>query len=152
MIKESATVVSVDKNRVNVETIQQSTCGTCAAQKGCGQGVLAKYLTSSTFFEIDIDPKDQESYAVGDVVHLGIDEMAIVRASLWLYGIPLCCLIAGAFLGSLVSDTISIMGGLLGLTLGGLISRYHALSVKKNPDYAPVLLSETSAHPVRIAH
>lgn len=151
MITESATIVSVDTDRLRVETIQQSTCGACAAQKGCGQGVLAKYLTNSTYFDVDIDPQERESYVVGDLVHLGIDEMAMVRASLWLYCLPLGFLIAGAYVGSLASDSASIVGGILGLAIGGLASRYHALSVKNDPKYAPVLLSENAAHPVRLA-
>ena len=42
MLTESGRVVAVNDSTVWVETIQQSTCGQCAARKGCGQSMLSK--------------------------------------------------------------------------------------------------------------
>ena len=40
MLTETGRVVAVDGDRLWVETIRKSTCGSCAAQKGCGHGLL----------------------------------------------------------------------------------------------------------------
>ena len=40
MLTETGRVVAVDADGVWVETIRQSTCGSCAAQKGCGHGLM----------------------------------------------------------------------------------------------------------------
>lgn len=143
MITEQATVIAVDADSILVETVQQSTCGTCVAQKGCGQGVLAKYLSTSSFFRIDLGLNENRQFSLGDVVELAIDEFAIVRASLWLYFVPLAGLLAGALFGSFYSEFSSIMFALVGLCVGGYLSSIHAKKVKDRPEYAPVLKSDT---------
>ena len=40
MLVETGRVVAVDPDGVWVETIRQSTCGSCAAQQGCGHSLL----------------------------------------------------------------------------------------------------------------
>ena len=144
MIIEQATVVEVDSDALLVETIQQSSCGSCVAQKGCGQGVLAKYLTSSSYFRVLRDQNHHKIYRVGDVVELGIDEFALVRASLWLYLVPLVCMFVGAYIGNSVSEGISIALAAGGLIFGGYLCSQHAKNVRNRPEYAPTLVSEIS--------
>lgn len=145
MITETATVIEVGEDTILVETVQQSTCGACAAQKGCGQGVLAKYLSSSSFFRVQLpEPTQTSSYRVGDTVELGIDELAMVRASLWLYIVPLAGLLMGAYLGNLQSEVMSVFLAIVGLMAGGYLSSRHARRTKNSPEYAPVLLADTS--------
>lgn len=144
MIQEHATVVEVDEHSLLVETIQRSTCGSCVAQKGCGQGVLAKYLSSSTFFRVNIDDQTVTNFRPGDTVELGIDEMALVRVSLWLYAIPLAGLMVGAYVGSLHSEMLSVLSAFGGLLLGGYFSARQAKKVKNDPQYAPVLVVDQS--------
>ena len=43
MLVETGRVVAVEEDSLWVETIRQSTCGSCAAQKGCGHGLLNRY-------------------------------------------------------------------------------------------------------------
>lgn len=143
MIVERATVIEVETDSILVETVQQSTCGSCVAQKGCGQGVLAKYLSSSSFFRIDTSEFKADIYQPGDIVELGIDEFAIVRASLWLYLLPLAGLVAGAYLGSLNSEAGSILTAIAGLVVGGYLTSKHARRVKDRPEYAPTLVADT---------
>jgi sigma-E factor negative regulatory protein RseC len=145
MITETATVISVEDTYLLVETIQQSTCGNCSAQKGCGQGVLAKYLSSASLFRIALHGEDGAQFKAGDTVELGIDELALVRASLWLYLVPLAGLIVGAYLGSLYSQLTSILFAALGMAAGGYLSWMHSIKTQNDPDYAPMLVTDQQA-------
>ena len=40
---ETGRVVAIERDGRWVETIRQSTCGSCAARKGCGHGLLNRY-------------------------------------------------------------------------------------------------------------
>jgi len=144
MITEKATVKKVEKDLLVVETIQQSTCGSCSARKGCGQGVLAKYMSSSSFFKVALQEGQLNDYKAGDLVELGIDELALVRASMWLYLVPLAGLLVGVYTGSLISESMSIFGALMGLFSGLFLSFLQAQKVKSSPDYSPVLLADTT--------
>jgi len=42
VIEERGRVVGVEPGAVWVETLRQSTCSSCAANAGCGQGVLQR--------------------------------------------------------------------------------------------------------------
>ena len=56
MIFETGTVVSKNQDSLMVETIQQTTCDSCSAQKGCGHTALAKL--TGTKNEIRVLPGD----------------------------------------------------------------------------------------------
>jgi len=145
MIVEQATVVAVDEKHLLVETIQQSTCGSCAAQKGCGQGVLAKYLSSSSFFRLSLKGFSGESFQPGDTVEIGIDEFALVRASVWLYLVPLAGLLVGAFLGNTHSQWASILFAMLGMAAGCYLSWRHSKNTEDHSDYVPTLVMDAQA-------
>ena len=142
MIVEQATVVEVDQETLLVETIQQSSCGSCTAQKGCGQGVLAKYLSSSSYFRIQRDSEDRRSFNPGDIVELGIDELAIVRGAMWLYLVPIGTMLVGAYMGHMESEFWSIVFAIAGLIVGGYLSSRHAKKVRNHPEYAPILVPD----------
>ena len=144
MIHENATVVDVRPDALVVETIQQSTCGSCAARKGCGQGVLAKYLSSSSYFHIALDGESPVSstYRVGDSVTIAMDELALVRASMWLYLMPIMGFLLGAVLGNTLSELASIIGALAGLVIAAGLSKYRANRVADDPRYSPVLVTD----------
>jgi len=40
MLTETARVVALDSDAVWVETLRQTSCGSCAARSGCGHGML----------------------------------------------------------------------------------------------------------------
>ena len=52
MIRETGTVVAIEDNGVWVETIQQSACQTCVAEKGCGQRLIAKVTGNTTAIRV----------------------------------------------------------------------------------------------------
>lgn len=140
MIVENAKIVEIAESHVVVETIQQSTCGGCSARKGCGNGVLADYLSSSSYFKISTEKFDSGAYQLGDELEIGIDELALVRASLWLYLVPLIGLMTGAYVGHLSSQLASIVMAVIGLLVGGYLSSLHAKRVRHDPKYVPSIV------------
>lgn len=150
MLTETGQVFSIEPNSVVVQVVQQSTCGSCSAQKGCGQGVLTKYLSSSHFVRIRLTDRSSDEFSVGDQVELGIDELAMVRAAFLVYLIPLISMILGAYIGSLYSELASVLAALMGLCAGAVYVRFESKKRTHDPAYAPVILDDRSV--VRIVN
>ncbi|WP_455223503.1 SoxR reducing system RseC family protein [Kaarinaea lacus] len=145
MLEERATVVSVDGKTVWVEVKRQSTCGQCAANKGCGSAALQKVLGNKrNIFQVTGDL----SVKVGDEVVIGINENAIVKGSLLVYALPILFIIVFALIGetiasrtlSLDSDFVSLLGAAFGLVVSVLGLRWHSRKSTNQPQYQPVLL------------
>ena len=116
MIEEQATVIAVSDELAEVATTRHSACGSCAASSGCGTSFPQRRLTFRLHNRIDA--------RVGDTVIVGLNEGALQRSSLLLYGLPLVGLLAGAIAGEQVAAALagpSELGGVLG-GLSGLIA------------------------------
>lgn len=119
MLRESGRVVAVEDNAVWVETIRSSLCGTCAARAGCGNGVLARASRGKGLI------RAHESHAIAaldcainDVVDIELPESVVLRGSLWVYGVPLAVGIVGALVGDRYSESMAMLGFLVGLIIG----------------------------------
>ncbi len=156
MLTETARVVAVEDESLWVETIRKSTCGTCAARKGCGHGLLnrigdgkggyVRVLQSSQLAAADCQVDDQ--------VLIAIPEEVILRGSLIVYMLPLAFMLAGAALASVLfpfaQDNAALLGAFLGLSMGFLVVRLHARRNRHNQSYQPTLLEKVSAPPQAI--
>ncbi len=142
MLIEKGNIVAVEDDHLNVQVIQQTTCGGCAAQKGCGQGVLSKYLSGSQFVRINLKHRPGSDFSVGDEVELGIDEFAMLRAAFLVYLSPLLFMLLASYFGSLISEIASILFAILGLGAGGFY--VHRESVKRidDPGYSPIVVDD----------
>ena len=151
MLKESGRVVAIEDDALWVETISRSTCGSCQARAGCGQGVLSRWMSRASHIRVLVNREqfDREIH-VDDQVDIGIGETVVVSGSLFVYLLPLVFLLMGAYLGAHVDDmasivsssseVFSILGGLIGLVAGGFAVRFHAHKTRSNPDIQPILL------------
>jgi sigma-E factor negative regulatory protein RseC len=140
MIEEPGQVVSLEEGAVWVATSRKSTCSSCSANAGCGQGVLDKLAISSQRGTVRVLTDLQLS--VGDTVIIGLREDALVRGSLLVYLLPLLGLFAGA-LGAdslALGEPLSIAAGLLGLLLAGGLVRAHSRRHADDPALQPVVL------------
>jgi sigma-E factor negative regulatory protein RseC len=117
MIEESAQVVATEGEFAWVETQRQSTCGGCAANKGCGTATLAKVLGKK---RTRVRALNHSGAQVGDQVIVGVEESALVRGSLAVYAVPLLTLLAGSIIGSLLGKQWLLEGEGLALVLGGV--------------------------------
>lgn len=141
MIEESARVISVEGERIWVETQRKSVCGSCSAQKGCGTATLEKVLGKRRTQVMVIS---QVTVSPGDEVVIGIQESALLRGALALYGIPLLLMLLGAVIAEAVilsqTELPVVMGALLGLLAGLFYVALFSRKVQLDPRYQPVVL------------
>lgn len=127
MLEEHATVVALDNEYAQLEIIRKKPCGLCGKTRGCGVsmwGKLFNHRQKPLRLHNDIGAK------VGDDVVIGIQEDAFLKSTLYLYGIPLMSLLAGAMLGSLFAqgqsaDAYAVTGAVLGLIIGYIWLKGH---------------------------
>lgn len=142
MITETGRVVAIEKDCLWVETIQQSACDSCAAQKGCGQRMMARMGGRTTYIRVLLQGKNPAQYQLDDQVQIGIQEEVVAKGSLIVYMVPLLGLVSGTVLGHGWNQTewLSAIGGLAGFALGGLIVWIHSYMTRNDENLQPVLL------------
>lgn len=131
MLFETGRVVAVEADAVWVETIRQSTCGSCAAQKGCGHGIMNRISEGRRCLVRALPGKvDPADCAVDDEVRISIPEEVILRGSLVVYILPLLAMLLGAWTGAallpLAEDAAAGLGAVVGFAIGFGIVRWHA--------------------------
>ena len=144
MIFETGTVGSKNQDSLMVETIQQTTCDSCSAQKGCGHTALTKL--TGTKNEIRVLPGGfcVDSLRLGQSVTIGIPEHIIVKGSLMVYLVPVIGALTGAWMlgdqgKTLEQDLFSILGALIGRVGGGIFVNLRSQKAKADAQSNPVL-------------
>ncbi|HTN33999.1 MAG TPA: SoxR reducing system RseC family protein [Marinobacter sp.] len=123
MITESGKVVALKGDYAWVQTIRNTACQSCSVRQGCGQRVLAA-ATGGRASQVLVANTVRAD--VGDEVTIGIDEQALLGASLLVYALPLALLVIASIVGHQLSggqDPAAIAGALIGLLSGFLLSR-----------------------------
>lgn len=157
MLSEVGRVVGVEEDGLLVETINQSACEACSAKAGCGQKLLSQ-LHSSTLIKAYFMPSQaRQSWSVGDQVELGIEPQALVGAALLAYMMPLGLMLIGVVVSPLVlslfsaslpvvdrtPDVVSVLGAVVGLVCGGVLSRYFNLTCRSKQKFQAKVISKT---------
>lgn len=142
MIKETGRVITLEPDGLWVETIQRSACQSCAVQKGCGQGALARFAGKPAAIRVLPGDCDLRHFHPDDQVIIGIPEDVLIHGTLLIYLLPLLMLVLGAVLSSTISssDLVVAIGATLGLLGGGMAARLHSLLNKNNDRVQPILL------------
>lgn len=78
MIEEQGRVVATEPGAVWVETVRRSTCSSCSANAGCGQGLMQRLGVGAG--RARVRALSDLSLRVGDAVVLGIHEDLLLRA------------------------------------------------------------------------
>lgn len=145
MIVETGQVVRAEAEAAWVQTVQQSTCGSCRARHGCGQKLLNQFAVSTGEIRAHCDPALLADLSPGDSVEIGIAEGAVVSASLITYGLPIICLVFGAWLGAgLNSNFLNALTALAGLLSGALMVRLLLSRYFKLCYFEPIVLRKVS--------
>jgi len=148
VIRETGRVVAIENDSVWIETIQQSACQSCAAEKGCGQSLIAKMTGKTTAIRVLPGQCDISRIGMDDRVVIGIPEHVVVNGTLLIYLLPLLTMIAGTLLAdalittSSTSDLYTALGAMLGLAAGSLIVRAHSYLHRNNLDVHPMLIEQ----------
>jgi len=151
MLTETGSVVAVEDDGLWVETLKLSACGKCQARHGCGQKLLANYNPEMSYIKA-LYPEcgADKRWVLGAQVVIGVDEHALVRATLLAYLVPLLTLIAGLFLGHLAfeHEVSAALGALLGLIAGGVFVRWYGkyLDSGKNACFQARVISSVPTH------
>ncbi len=101
MLKEQATVVRVVDRHVELEMLRQSACSHCDLSQGCGIGAIGRLLghrNKPIVLQSDIDLK------AGDQVVLGLSDTGVLKASLLIYGLPICIMVIASSFGYWIAD------------------------------------------------
>lgn len=144
MILETGRIVSIEAEGVWVETIRQSACGSCKAEKGCGQRLLNKWDGHTAYIWVLLDGRNPGQYALGDEIQIGIPEEVIAKSSLLVYWVPVISLVAATALAhnQFAHEGITTLAGFIGLILGGLVVRWRSWQTRFNPELQPVLVDD----------
>lgn len=158
MLVETGRVVALEPESLWVETIRQSTCGSCAVKQGCGHGLLNRIADGrSGYVRVLRGDSNSPQCAVDDQVRISIPEQVILRGSVVVYMLPLLCMLAGAalitYLLPAAPEVLSVLGAGLGLALGFGLVRWHAWRHRHDRSLQPTLLEvvPSSAIPVKLA-
>lgn len=141
MIEERAQVLSVHDDQIWVQTERQSTCGACAANKGCGTAVLGKVFGARQM-RVQVRSQIPIPLQAGDEVIIGVEENALVKGSLAVYIVPLLMMFTGALVGQWVtgSEHMSVLMGLIGLLAGFAWLRVFGLRIRENVHFQPTVV------------
>ncbi len=146
MLTETGRVVGIEADGLWVETVRRSTCGTCAAQKGCGHGLLHRISDGKRGY-IRVLPGEGGigRCKLDDQVLISIPEEVILRGSFIAYVLPLVIMLTGALTavrwlpGN--EDLLALLGATGGLALGFALVAWHGARHRRDPNFQPVLLS-----------
>ncbi|MEO4047461.1 SoxR reducing system RseC family protein [Pseudomonas sp. CAU 1711] len=140
MIEEQGRVVAIEPGAVWVETRRRSTCSSCSASAGCGQGLMDKLGVGRErgLVRALCDLRLQ----VGDPVVIGVREDLLLRGSLLVYLLPLFCLFAAALpaQGMGLDEPLVIGAALVGFAAGWLLVRWRSRAIADRPELQPVVL------------
>jgi sigma-E factor negative regulatory protein RseC len=145
VLTETGRVVAVEPGTLWVETIRQSVCGSCAAQKGCGHGLLNQIGDGHrNYLQLSSRSFSRNQFQIDDRVTIGVPERLMLRGSAVLYLLPLACMLLASLamptLLPAISELASIGGAVGGFAVGLLLVRWHARYHQDNPDFQPRLL------------
>jgi sigma-E factor negative regulatory protein RseC len=138
-------VVAVEDDSVWVETISRSSCGSCAAQSGCGHSLLNRIAAGRrNYIRVFSGSLAAIDCSVDDHVRISIPEQVIVRGSLLVYMVPLILMLVGASLGSTLvaptADIFALTGAVLGFSVGVALVRLHAWYHRSDKSLHPTLM------------
>lgn len=144
---ESARVVSIREDAVWVETIQKSTCASCASRSGCGQYLLGKWRpTSDAHLKVPLGDHPANAFKVGDYVRIGVPAGMVLKFAIIVYMLPVVWMLGGALLAQylLESDLAAAAGAIAGLGAGfGCVIAISKRAALKSYNH-PVLVAGNS--------
>ena len=145
MLFETGRIVALEEDGLWVETIRKSTCGSCAAQKGCGHGLMNRIAEGHrTLIRVLPGKLTVADCAVDDEVRFSIPEEVILKGSLVVYILPLLCMLLGAALAvsflPASQDLAAAGGAALGFALGFGLVRWHARRHRHDAGLQPTLV------------
>lgn len=138
-IEEQGTVVHSDATALVVQVQRKSTCGSCQARSGCGNGVLSQVFGRQPI-EFRLPP--EPDLKPGALVTLAVPDQSVVSGALVMYLLPLLALIIPAVLlghwAPAWPEWVHILAGVAGFLLSLIwIRRWMRQRTQR---YTPIML------------
>jgi sigma-E factor negative regulatory protein RseC len=135
-----AHVVRVEGDVAWLEPEQTTSCGGCASAQLCGSkgiGSVASRLEARRF-QID----NGMDLAVGERIVVGVNDGALIKASLTVYAIPLATTLTAGCVAQWAAgrDGVTMAAMAAGLGLGLLLARFGAARLSARGELAPRVL------------
>ena len=149
MIEEQGQISRTKGEFAWVHTQRKSTCGQCAAQKGCGTNVFSKVLGNKL---VEFKAINKIDAAEGDQVVLGLHESVLLKSAALMYVLPLVSMFLFALLTTAIGQSLELnvsqawvsLFAVLGLLMGFLGARLFARSHQTDERFQPVILRRIS--------
>lgn len=140
MIEESGRVVALEAGAVWVETLRKSTCSSCSANAGCGQGLMDKLGVGRN--RGLVRALSDLQLQVGDSVVIGVHEDLLLRGAFLVYLLPLVSLFAAALVAQWLGlpEPLVILFGLAGLALAWWVIHLRSRRNADDPALQPVVV------------
>ena len=136
MIDAKGTITAVNGDTAEV-LMDETGCGRCHEEGGCGGHNLGKMLCSSPRCFVVQNPGNS---AVGDRVTVVVAAGAVRRSALLVYVVPLLALLVGALGGSALAGELGAIVGAVGGLLGAwLILRYTQARYALDQHFRPYI-------------
>ncbi len=141
-VVEKGRVAAVGESHLWIETVRQSTCQSCSAQKACGHGILNSIDKGRRHqIKVLIEASSNTDYRIDDEVEISIPDHLLVKGALIVYLLPLFAMLSGAFLMSClwVGDVPAVIGAAFGFFTGILLVKYHANKLNNELEFNPLV-------------
>ena len=93
-MKSDFQVVKIENNQMFLNVANKNSCGSCAANKSCGTGVLARYFDHFNTIAYPLRPGVKE----GDLISLEISNKTLFLRAFALYIAPLLVVFFALFI------------------------------------------------------
>lgn len=124
MIVEVGRIVRVASDRAWVEAGSRQNCARCAEGRGCGGGLLGRWLGKRLHL---VEARNPRHFPEGSWVELALPDQAVLVGALMVYLPPLFGMIVGAgvaVIGLGWPEPFVVLAAGTGLLAGGMLSRF----------------------------
>jgi sigma-E factor negative regulatory protein RseC len=142
VVEGIARVVRIDGATAWFEPEQTTSCGSCASAASCGAGASGIGTVASRNAQRRFTLDNANQLRPGERVVVGVDDRALLKASLTAYALPLATALAagGVAESAAGSDLVTMAAMAAGLGLGMLAARVVARRLASRGELAPRFL------------
>ncbi len=137
MIEEAAIVTRIQGENIFVKSLQTNACQQCVQRDNCGSHLYGKFLPKR-----EMALSSELNLAPGDHVSIGIEEKHLLKASLFLYMIPLLVMLMTIGLID-IGDSHAALLAMFSLVSSLVLLHKLQKSIALSFMQAPVILGKT---------
>jgi len=140
MIEQRAKVLKIENNMMWIDTSPQSACQSCQQRNQCSATTFENAFISQ---RKPLQLFNSISAQTGDWIVIGINETTLLKSTALLYLLPIISMVIFSVIGNLIelNEISIILSSLVGLGIGGVISRWFLAPTLANLNPIPLRLS-----------